>query len=264
MSSNKHEDLTLSQIDGADDFASSADYDELQSGPIDEEYRPSSPSGDDSSLNADLDSKDEDADAEEANRRTRCCPKASKKGKLTEFAEIAKTEETTRQKELDLAAMRVRQTMKAPEVKGRLAEQREEKRRVDKEAIKQIKLEHAQELRLSRIRAAGSSHTSHAASFFDSDTRGVDYGSSEYAQSDDSYLDSLGSMSGNNMQSVYPSMPSLPPFDKFGRVHHIRVECAVAVTKPDRNKVEVLGDEVSHVIEPGAVLGDLLWEGISM
>ncbi|KAJ7835155.1 hypothetical protein B0H13DRAFT_2108813 [Mycena leptocephala] len=262
MSSNHHEDLTLSEIDAADDFASSADYDELQSAPIDDEYRPSSPSGDDSSPNTDLDAKDEDADVDEVKSvpkgkgvvkprktpanpgRTKpapavtpaAAPKASKKGKLTEFAEIAKTEEVTRQKELDLAAMRVRQSMKALEVKGRLAEQREERRRVDKEAkreerraklrIKQMKLEHAQELRLSRIHAAGSSHTSHAASFFDSDTRGVDYGSSEYAQSDaDSYLDSLGSMSagpstattsfGDNMQSVYPSMPSLPPFDKF-------------------------------------------------
>ncbi|KAJ7791375.1 hypothetical protein B0H13DRAFT_2173092 [Mycena leptocephala] len=236
MSSNHHEDLTLSEIDAADDFASSADYDELQSAPIDDEYRPSSPSGDDSSPNTDLDAKDEDADVDEAKSvpkgkgvvkprktpanpgRTKpapavtpaAAPKASKKGKLTEFAEIAKTEEVTRQKELDLAAMRVRQSMKALEVKGRLAEQREERR----------------PLRLSRIRAAGRSHTSHAASFFDSDTRGVDYGSSEYAQSDaDSYLDSLGSMSagpstattsfGDNMQSVYPSMPSLPPFDKF-------------------------------------------------
>ncbi|KAJ7848144.1 hypothetical protein B0H14DRAFT_2583164 [Mycena olivaceomarginata] len=55
-------------------------------------------------------------------------PKPAKKTKLAEFGEIAKIEEKTQQKELELAAMRTRQVMKVVEVKGRLGEKREERK----------------------------------------------------------------------------------------------------------------------------------------
>ncbi|KAF8147407.1 hypothetical protein K438DRAFT_2027741 [Mycena galopus ATCC 62051] len=95
--------------------------------------------------------------------------KPSKKSKLVEFSEIAKSEEKSRQKELDLAGLRMRQTMKSTEVKGRLAEKREERKREErmmKWKMKELKMRNAHELRMARI-GSGSSTTSQAASFFD-------------------------------------------------------------------------------------------------
>jgi hypothetical protein len=119
---------------------------------------------------------------------------SSKKTKLGEFAEIAKSEELTRHKELDLATIRAQQSMKILDTKRSLEEQREQTRRADKQArreermaklrIKETKLQHAHELRMARLRAAtsrtgslGGSHTSHAASF--ADQTGTSYASSE-------------------------------------------------------------------------------------
>ncbi|KAJ7852184.1 hypothetical protein B0H14DRAFT_3137175 [Mycena olivaceomarginata] len=46
-------------------------------------------------------------------------PKPTKKTKIVEFSDIAKNEEKTRQKELEVAQLRTRQQIKAIEVKGR-------------------------------------------------------------------------------------------------------------------------------------------------
>ncbi|KAF8149304.1 hypothetical protein K438DRAFT_2086789 [Mycena galopus ATCC 62051] len=122
---------------------------------------------------------------------------SSKKTKLGEFAEIAKSEELTRHKELDLATVRAQQSIKILDMKMSLAEQREQTRCADRQAqreermaklrIKETKLQHAHELRMARFRAAtaisgtgslGGSHASHTASFTDQ-TAGTSYASSD-------------------------------------------------------------------------------------
>ncbi|KAJ7835272.1 hypothetical protein B0H14DRAFT_3871181 [Mycena olivaceomarginata] len=130
-------------------------------------------------------------------------PKALKKGKLAEFAEVARAEEVTRQKEIDLASIRARQSLKEMELRLRMNEVKEKGRREDNRArreqrqarlrMKEMKLKMAHELHLRTLATAGSSHT-HAASFFDSENRAGS--SSEYGQSDagDSFAGSLGSM----------------------------------------------------------------------
>ncbi|KAJ7775303.1 hypothetical protein B0H16DRAFT_1756520 [Mycena metata] len=130
--------------------------------------------------------------AEETRRKTNAKPststpalpiptavKPSKKTKITEFSELAKNEEKTRQKELELAALRTRQQMKATEVKGRIIEKKEERRRQRDEAkqaermlrlkmkVQRQQNEHA--LRMATAMGSGPlSSTSHAGdSFFD-------------------------------------------------------------------------------------------------
>ncbi|KAJ7131795.1 hypothetical protein C8R43DRAFT_1239642 [Mycena crocata] len=127
-------------------------------------------------------------------------PKPAKKTKLAEFGDIAKTEEKTRQKELELAALRTRQNIKTTEVKGRIVEKREDRRleeqrgkreeRMMKLKLKELKMRHTHELRIAAART-GSSSTSHAPSFFDSHSHssGSNYTSSE--PPDYTELDSL-------------------------------------------------------------------------
>ncbi|KAJ7108895.1 hypothetical protein C8R43DRAFT_962832 [Mycena crocata] len=117
-------------------------------------------------------------------------PKPSKKTKVAEFAELAKNEEKTRQKELEFAALRTRQAIKTTEVKGRIEERREERRmraqegkreeRMMKLKMKELKIRNAHELRMSRA----STSSSHADSFFDSHSSSGSH--SCYAPSDPS------------------------------------------------------------------------------
>lgn len=100
-------------------------------------------------------------------------PKPPKKGKVAEFAEIAKNEEVTRQKELELAALKARHSLKLLDVKGRLGLQKEERRKEEKQArreerlaklrIKEMKLQHAHDLRMAQLTGGNS----HAAGFPD-------------------------------------------------------------------------------------------------
>ncbi|KAJ7036773.1 hypothetical protein C8F04DRAFT_1181116 [Mycena alexandri] len=102
-------------------------------------------------------------------------PKPSKKTKIAEFSEIAKTEEKTRQKELELATLRTRQQITVTQTKGELFQQRE-RRRGDKEAGKReermmkLRMWQNHELRMVSAMGAGNlSSTSHAGdSFFNS------------------------------------------------------------------------------------------------
>ncbi|KAJ6538042.1 hypothetical protein B0H19DRAFT_1181596 [Mycena capillaripes] len=149
--------------------------------------------------------------------------KASKKSKVVEFAEIAKTEELTRQKELDLATLRAKQSMKALEVKHALDEKREERKREDKMArreerraklkMREMKLQHTHELRMAQL-AGGSSH---AGRFFDPSLSMYTSSAAQHSHADSEYGD-LGSVSGRAGSSTESSfdvdyqLPSLPPF----------------------------------------------------
>ncbi|KAJ6476143.1 hypothetical protein C8R45DRAFT_1216876 [Mycena sanguinolenta] len=103
-------------------------------------------------------------------------PKASKKSKLAELADVAREEEVTRQKEIDLATIRAKQSLKELELKVKLTEMKEKGRQEDKSArraqresklrLKVMKLKMAHELRM-RTLTAGSSHTHAASGFFD-------------------------------------------------------------------------------------------------
>ncbi|KAJ6479784.1 hypothetical protein C8R45DRAFT_1216264 [Mycena sanguinolenta] len=113
----------------------------------------------------------------------------AKKTKLADFNEIAKVEEKSRAKELEVAALRTRHMMKATEVKGRLAEKREERKREERMArheMKMLKMRQQHEFRMARFGAATSSSsasrasTSQAASFFD----GLSSSASHYASSE--------------------------------------------------------------------------------
>ncbi|KAK6969232.1 hypothetical protein R3P38DRAFT_3337144 [Favolaschia claudopus] len=124
-------------------------------------------------------------------------PKPTKKTKLAEFAEIAKEDERTRQKELELAALRTRQEMKSTEVKGRCFELREKRKREEKRAkqkakqekdmaklrIKELRLIHAHEQRMLLAGGGGqpSTSTSHAGPF--SSAASYSSSSSRYAAS---------------------------------------------------------------------------------
>ncbi|KAJ7775672.1 hypothetical protein DFH07DRAFT_952065 [Mycena maculata] len=102
-------------------------------------------------------------------------PKPAKKSKIAEFSEIAKNEEKTRQKEIELASLRTRQAIETTAVKARLIEQREEGRRQEKKGrqeermaklrMKELKMRQSHELRMRG--ASSSSSASHTPSFFD-------------------------------------------------------------------------------------------------
>lgn len=124
-------------------------------------------------------------------------PKASKKTKLAEFSEIAKNEEQTCQKEIELATLRTRQQMKALEVKGQIVEKQEERHQANAEAkrqermlkleMKKQRMEYAHALRMATMGTGGmSSSASHADTSFDihSRTSGSHYSSSDYADFD--------------------------------------------------------------------------------
>ncbi|KAJ7911266.1 hypothetical protein B0H13DRAFT_2328479 [Mycena leptocephala] len=126
---------------------------------------------------------------------------ATKKTKLAEFSDIAKNEEKTRQKELELAQLRTRQQIKALEVKGRFLEKREDRRQLEKQAkrdermqklkLKELKLRQAHELKMAATKTGSTSATSHAASLYDSHSRasGSHYSSSEAADYADADYD---------------------------------------------------------------------------
>jgi hypothetical protein len=105
-------------------------------------------------------------------------PKPSKKTKLAEFSEIAKTEEKSRQKELELATLRTRQAMKTAELRVQRAERKEERKLAAKKMkyqYKELQARNAHELRMAR-EARGSV----TASFFDgASSSGSHYASSE-------------------------------------------------------------------------------------
>ncbi|KAJ7790658.1 hypothetical protein B0H14DRAFT_3568945 [Mycena olivaceomarginata] len=126
-------------------------------------------------------------------------PKPSKKSKLIEFSEIAKSEEKSRQKELDLAGLRMRQTMKTTEAKGRLAEKREDRKREErmmKWKMKELKMCNTHELRMARI-GSGSSTTSQAASFFDGFSSSTSHHASSEPTTDYTDYSDLDSFTGN-------------------------------------------------------------------
>ncbi|KAJ7034196.1 hypothetical protein C8F04DRAFT_1183482 [Mycena alexandri] len=126
--------------------------------------------------------------------------KLSKKTKLVEFADIAKNEELTRRQEIELATIRARQSLKALEVKGRIAEQREKRHREEKQGrraerqmklqMRQKRLDQLHELRMAQMGmgagavASGSGSHTHAASLFDARDSTTGFSSSEYAGSD--------------------------------------------------------------------------------
>ncbi|KAF8166475.1 hypothetical protein K438DRAFT_2025152 [Mycena galopus ATCC 62051] len=136
---------------------------------------------------------------------------SSKKTKMGDFAEIVKSEELTRHKELNLATIGAQQSMKVLDTKRSLAEQREQTRcadrrmrheeRMAKLRIKETKLQHAHELRMARFHAMSgrNSHGSHAAgttlyasSEADYSEFGTEFGSSaagpsSYTSAGDSY-----------------------------------------------------------------------------
>lgn len=125
-------------------------------------------------------------------------PKPSKKSKLMEFTEIAKSEERSRQKELDLAGLRMRQTMKTTEVNGRLAEKREDRKREErmmKWKMKELKMRNTHELRLARIGSGSSTRT--AASFFDGPSSFMSHHASSGRTNDYTDYSDLDSFPGN-------------------------------------------------------------------
>ncbi|KAJ6616326.1 hypothetical protein B0H10DRAFT_2219541 [Mycena sp. CBHHK59/15] len=101
--------------------------------------------------------------------------KPAKKSKIAEFSEIAKNEEKTRQKEIDLASLRTRQAIETTAVKARLIEQWEDQRqqlqkgkqeeRMAKLRMKELKIHQAHEFCMRG--APSSSSASHTPGFFD-------------------------------------------------------------------------------------------------
>ncbi|KAF7333257.1 hypothetical protein MSAN_02427800 [Mycena sanguinolenta] len=115
--------------------------------------------------------------------------KPTKRTKLADFHKITKAEEKSRAKELEIAALRTRHMMKTTEVKGRLAEKREDRKREERMAkheMKMLKMRQQHEFRMARFGAAPASSsasrasTSQAASFFD----GPSSSTSHYASSE--------------------------------------------------------------------------------
>ncbi|KAJ7154919.1 hypothetical protein C8R43DRAFT_1126303 [Mycena crocata] len=137
--------------------------------------------------------------------------KPSKKTKVAEFAELAKNEEKTRQKELEFAALRTCQAIKSTEVKGRIEERREERRlraqegkreeRMMKLKMKELKMRNDHELRMSRA----STSSSHADSFLDS--RSSSGSRSRYAPSDPSDYTDFDGFHGNAVAGSSTSVP---------------------------------------------------------
>jgi hypothetical protein len=149
-------------------------------------------------------------------------PKLTKRTKVAEFAEIAKEDERTRQKELDLATLRTRQQMKATESRGRYLEKREERKREEKKGkrekelaklrIKELKLIQSHERHMQAARPDLQSSTSHAASFFGSRSSHASSNSSRYAASEPDYTD-LDSFAGNAVAGPSTSQLDYSNFD---------------------------------------------------
>ncbi|KAJ7829595.1 hypothetical protein B0H14DRAFT_3717046 [Mycena olivaceomarginata] len=199
---NEEDELTRSQIDDtidSDAFVRQA----YEFGSCDDEHLPSL-HGDDESTEpfGQLDDDDALDDTKAPAQKSKptpapvVTPKPSKKSKLTEFADIAKNEETL-------------------ELKSQVNEKRAERRHEEKQAkreerrerlkLKEMKLQHQHELRMARLGnvASGSSHT-HAATVFN-DPAG--FASSDYAPSEsDSFF------GGITTGSTYKIL-SLPPYD---------------------------------------------------
>ncbi|KAJ7744853.1 hypothetical protein B0H16DRAFT_1889520 [Mycena metata] len=157
-----------------------------------EDYKPSSPSPSEPITEGEGDDEEVVPTKPKTKKRTakpatskRATPapapaaKATKKTKLAEFSEIAKTEEKTRQKEIELAILRTRREIAATEVKGRIIEKREQRllekekgkreERMMKLKLKQEQMRNSHELRMATATGSGVSSRSHAGdSFFDS------------------------------------------------------------------------------------------------
>ncbi|KAJ7893820.1 hypothetical protein B0H14DRAFT_3427117 [Mycena olivaceomarginata] len=196
---NEEDELTRSQIDDtidSDAFVRQA----YEFGSCDDEHLPSL-HGDDESTEpfGQLDDDDALDDTKAPAQKSKptpapvVTPKPSNNSKLTEFADIAKNEETL-------------------ELKSQVNEKRAERRHEEKQAkreerrerlkLKEMKLQHQHELRMARLGnvASGSSHT-HAATVFN-DPAG--FASSDYAPSEsDSFFG--GITTGLHLQDPIPS-----------------------------------------------------------
>jgi hypothetical protein len=105
-------------------------------------------------------------------------PKPVKKSKLAEFGDIAKQEELSHQKELELATLRTQQAIKATEIRGRLGEIKAESKREEKKAkqeermmklrIKELKLRNAHERQMGRPASFFDGHSSSSGSRYKS------------------------------------------------------------------------------------------------
>ncbi|KAJ6549361.1 hypothetical protein B0H10DRAFT_2128838 [Mycena sp. CBHHK59/15] len=145
-------------------------------------------------------------------------PSAVKKSKITEFADIAKGEEVTRQKELDLASIRVSQSLKVLELKGRLGEQRQERRKEErmarrKERALKLKMkdraaQRHHELQMASLPIASGSR-SHAANTFPSYDMDFTDG---FASTSSRASSSNGAGTGNADLSSFPDYPAYNSF----------------------------------------------------
>ncbi|KAJ7733060.1 hypothetical protein DFH07DRAFT_968147 [Mycena maculata] len=127
-------------------------------------------------------------------KSTPAAPTTAKSSKKTKIVEISKSEERTRQKEIELTALRTRQAIKATEVKGQVVEKREERcleaekgkreERVAKLRMKELKMI---QLRMASRGMTVASHSVHGtgSGFFGdvADTCSLSSGS-HYAPSD--------------------------------------------------------------------------------
>ncbi|KAJ7239514.1 hypothetical protein C8J57DRAFT_1727348 [Mycena rebaudengoi] len=119
-------------------------------------------------------------------------PKPSKKTKLVEVSEIAKSEEVTQQKEIELAGLRTSQAVKAMEVRGQLGEKREERlldtqksrseERQMKLRMKELKMKQRHELKMTAAAKAGPSHAASLFSFFDGPSSHYSSSEPDYSQ----------------------------------------------------------------------------------
>ncbi|KAJ6611009.1 hypothetical protein B0H10DRAFT_2437733 [Mycena sp. CBHHK59/15] len=101
-------------------------------------------------------------------------PKPVKKSKLAEFGDIAKQEELSHQKALELASLQTQQAIKATEIRGQLGEIKAETRREGKKAkqeermmklrIKELKLRNAHERQMARPANFFDGHSSSSGS----------------------------------------------------------------------------------------------------
>ncbi|KAJ7309471.1 hypothetical protein DFH08DRAFT_823413 [Mycena albidolilacea] len=141
-----------------------------------------------------------------------------KKSQLLEFTEISKSEEKGHQKELDLAGLRMRQTMKMTEVNSRLAEKREDRKREErmmKWKMKKLKICNTHELRLAHIGSGSSTWT--VASFFDGPSSFMSHHASSGPANDYTDYSDLDGFPGS--ATVGPSSSSSDAgmgFDTFG------------------------------------------------
>ncbi|KAJ6622109.1 hypothetical protein B0H10DRAFT_2015303 [Mycena sp. CBHHK59/15] len=143
---------------------------------------------------------------------------AVKKGKITEFADIAKGEEVTRQKELDLASIRASQSLKVLELKGRLGEQHQERRKEERMArheeralklkMKDRAAQRHHELQMASLPIASGSR-SHAANTFPSYDMDFTDG---FASTSSRAGSSNGAGTGNTDLSSFPDYPAYNSF----------------------------------------------------